>query len=131
MSKTQHALENLHEHNSQGCGYDHHQEDESGHNDNSACGCGHEHYHKGESGHDHDAACGCGHDHHVPGHADDCQCELCHPHEEYCDVCGESLENCICRMPDADCIKRVYALKIWVVPTVLPKWNIRLKNCLE
>ena len=107
MSKTQHALENLHEHNSQGCGHDHHHEDESGHNDNSACGCGHEHYHKGESGHDHDAACGCGHDHHVPGHADDCQCELCHPHEEYCDVCGESLENCICRMPDADCIKRV------------------------
>ena len=104
-------LENLHEHNSQGCGHDHHHEDESGHNDNSACGCGHEHYHKGESGHDHDAACGCGHDHHVPGHADDCQCELCHPHEEYCDVCGESLENCICRMPDADCIKRVYALK--------------------
>lgn len=101
MSKTQHALENLHEHNSQGCGHDHHHEDESGHNDNSACGCGHEHYHKGESGHDHDAACGCGHDHHVPGHADDCQCELCHPHEEYCDVCGESLENCICRMPDA------------------------------
>lgn len=111
MSKTQHALENLHEHNSQGCGHDHHHED--------------------ESGHDHDAACGCGHDHHVPGHADDCQCELCHPHEEYCDVCGESLENCICRMPDADCIKRVYALKIWVVPTVPPKWNIRLKNCLE
>ena len=48
MSKTQHALENLHEHNSQGCGHDHHHEDESGHNDNSACGCGHEHYHKGE-----------------------------------------------------------------------------------
>ena len=24
MSKTQHALENLHEHNSQGCGHDHH-----------------------------------------------------------------------------------------------------------
>ena len=56
MSKTQHALENLHEHNSQGCGHDHHQEDESGHNDNSACGCGHEHYHKGESDHDHDVA---------------------------------------------------------------------------
>ena len=31
MSKTQHALENLHEHNSQGCGHDHHHEDESGH----------------------------------------------------------------------------------------------------
>lgn len=128
MSKTQHALENLHEHNSQGCGYDHHQEDESGHNDNSACGCGHEHYHKGESGHDHDAACGCGHDHHVPGHADDCQCELCHPHEEYCDVCGESLENCICRMPDADCIKRVYALKNLGCANCAAKMEYKIKE---
>lgn len=128
MSKTQHALENLHEHNSQGCGHDHHQEDESGHNDNSACGCGHEHYHKGESGHDHDAACGCGHDHHVPGHADDCQCELCHPHEEYCDVCGESLENCICRMPDADCIKRVYALKNLGCANCAAKMEYKIKE---
>ena len=128
MSKTQHALENLHEHNSQGCGHDHHHEDESGHNDNSACGCGHEHYHKGESGHDHDAACGCGHDHHVPGHADDCQCELCHPHEEYCDVCGESLENCICRMPDADCIKRVYALKNLGCANCAAKMEYKIKE---
>lgn len=128
MSKTQHALENLHEHNSQGCGHDHHQEDESGHNDNSACGCGHEHYHKGESNHDHDAACGCGHDHHVPGHADDCQCELCHPHEEYCDVCGESLENCICRMPDADCIKRVYALKNLGCANCAAKMEYKIKE---
>ena len=128
MSKTQHALENLHEHNSQGCGHDHHQEDESGHNDNSACGCGHEHYHKGESDHDHDAACGCGHDHHVPGHADDCQCELCHPHEEYCDVCGESLENCICRMPDADCIKRVYALKNLGCANCAAKMEYKIKE---
>lgn len=128
MSKTQHALENLHEHNSQGCGHDHHQEDESGHNDNSACGCGHDHYHKGESDHDHDAACGCGHDHHVPGHADDCQCELCHPHEEYCDVCGESLENCICRMPDADCIKRVYALKNLGCANCAAKMEYKIKE---
>lgn len=80
--------------------------------------CDPEHLHK----HDHIAACGCGHSHehhhepeghghHVPGHPADCQCELCHPHEEYCDVCGESLENCTCRMPDADCVKRVYTLK--------------------
>lgn len=80
--------------------------------------CDPEHLHK----HDHIAACGCGHshehhhepegqEHHVPGHPADCQCERCHPHEEYCDVCGESLENCTCRMPDADCVKRVYTLK--------------------
>ena len=47
----------------------------------------------------------------VPGHPEDCQCEICHPHEEYCDVCGESLENCTCRMPDAHCVKKVYILK--------------------
>lgn len=128
MSKTQHALENLHEHNSQGCGHDHHQEDESGHNDNSACGCGHEHYHKGESDHDHDVACGCGHDHHVPGHLADCQCEMCHPHEEYCDVCGESLENCTCRMPDADCIKKVYTLKNLGCANCAAKMEYKIKE---
>ena len=68
----------------------------------AACGCGHSHEHHHESE---------GHEHHIPGHPADCQCELCHPHEEYCDVCGESLENCTCRMPDADCVKRVYTLK--------------------
>ncbi len=47
----------------------------------------------------------------MPGHPEDCQCQLCHPHEEYCDVCGESLANCTCSMPDADKVKRVYILK--------------------
>lgn len=47
----------------------------------------------------------------MPGHPDDCQCEICHPHEEYCDVCGESLANCTCTMPDASNLKRVYLLK--------------------
>ena len=83
MTKSQHNSENLHKHS-----------------DTETCGCGHEHHH--EHG---------GQEHHVPGHPADCQCELCHPHEEYCDVCGESLENCTCRMPDADCVKRVYTLK--------------------
>ena len=30
---------------------------------------------------------------------------------KYCDVCGESLANCTCKMPDADKVKRVYILK--------------------
>ena len=94
------------------CGHEHHHHGHEEHDDDE-CGCGHEHHHEHEE-HEHDE-CGCGHehhhDHHVPGHPDDCQCEICHPHEEYCDVCGESLANCTCRMPDADKVKRVYILK--------------------
>ena len=119
----------LHEHKHDGCccGYDHNHSHEHAHSHGDACGCGHDHGHQ----HNHDDACGCGeehhhehgeecgcghehqhgHDHHVPGHPADCQCEICHPHEEYCDVCGESLENCTCKMPDADCVKKVYILK--------------------
>ncbi len=83
------------------CGNDHAAHEEHHHeheeHDDDECGCGYEHHHE--------------HAHHVPGHPDDCQCEICHPHEEYCDVCGESLANCTCRMPDADKVKRVYILK--------------------
>ncbi len=107
-----------------GCGEDH------GHAHEDACGCGedHDHAHEDECGcgedhghaheHDHGDECGCGHDHghehehsHVPGHPDDYECELCHPHEDYCDVCGESLANCTCDMPDATNKKRVYILE--------------------
>ena len=55
---------------------------------------------------------------HVPGHALDCDCSICHPHEHYCDVCGESLENCTCHMPDAAAVKRVYTLN-----------NLSSENC--
>ncbi|MDD7141456.1 MAG: hypothetical protein PUH59_05955, partial [Phascolarctobacterium succinatutens] len=98
-----------------GCGHDHGHEHEHAHTHGDECGCGHGHEH--EHAHAHGDECGCGHDHghehahvhghHVPGHPADCNCEICHPHEEYCDVCGESLANCTCRMPDADKIKRV------------------------
>ena len=100
------------------CGHEHHE-----HNHEDSCGCGHEHHHDDSCGcghehhkHNHEDSCGCGHEHHehnyhVSGHSENCQCELCHPHEEYCDVCGESLANCTCRMPDADKVKRVYILK--------------------
>ena len=92
-----------------GCGHDHgHEHHDHSHGD--ACGCGHDHGHEHHD-HSHSDACGCGHDHHVEGHPADCDCELCHPHEEYCDVCGESLANCTCRMPDAVNKKRVYILE--------------------
>nr|WP_293661900.1 heavy metal translocating P-type ATPase [uncultured Phascolarctobacterium sp.] len=126
MTKSQHDSEHLHKHDhiaACSCGHDHghehehhHEHDghEHGHGEDS-CGCGHSHGHEEAKdecgcGHEHHHAHG-GQEHHVPGHPADCQCELCHPHEEYCDVCGESLENCTCRMPDADCVKRVYTLK--------------------
>lgn len=47
----------------------------------------------------------------TPGHPEDCTCELCNPHVEYCDVCGESLSKCTCRMPDENNIKKVYLLE--------------------
>ncbi|MDO4287741.1 MAG: heavy metal translocating P-type ATPase, partial [Eubacterium sp.] len=73
----------------------------------------HEHEH-----HHHVDACGCGHDHdhehahyHVPGHPEDCQCELCLHGGEYCHICGESLANCTCEMPDAKLKKSVFMLE--------------------
>ena len=98
-----------HEHHHEescGCGHDHHE-----HHNEDSCSCGHDHHE-----HHHEESCGCGHDHHehnhhVSGHPDNCQCERCHPHEDYCDVCGKSLALCTCVMPDADKLKRVYILK--------------------
>lgn len=101
----------LHPEDPCGCGHDHHD-----HGDHDECGCGHDH---GHEHHDHDGhdECGCGHDHgheehhHTPGHPDDCDCELCHPHADYCDVCGRSLNECTCTMPDEHLEKRVYILE--------------------
>ena len=49
--------------------------------------------------------------HHTEGHPDDCDCAVCNPHVEYCDVCGESLAKCTCVMPDEKMEKRVYILE--------------------
>ena len=49
--------------------------------------------------------------HHHAGHPSDCHCDECYGHEEYCDICGESLAHCKCRMPDADNFKCVYELE--------------------
>ena len=114
------------------------------HTHGDACGCGHDHGHEHEHAHEHAHAhgdeCGCGHDHghehehahahghHVPGHPADCNCEICHPHEEYCDVCGESLANCTCRMPDADKIKRVYILQNLGCANCAAKMEYKIKE---
>ena len=121
-----------------GCGHDHEHEHAHAHGDE--CGCGHDHGHEHEHAHAHGDECGCGHDHghehehahahghHVPGHPADCNCEICHPHEEYCDVCGESLANCTCRMPDADKIKRVYILQNLGCANCAAKMEYKIKE---
>ena len=121
-----------------GCGHDHEHEHAHAHGDE--CGCGHDHEHEHEHAHVHGDACGCGHDHghehehahahghHVPGHPADCNCEICHPHEEYCDVCGESLANCTCRMPDADKVKRVYILQNLGCANCAAKMEYKIKE---
>ena len=93
-----------HHHDHDGCC-----EEEHHHHDHDEC-CGEEHHH-----HDHD--CGCGEEHHHEHphlktvHGPNCTCELCHPHAEYCDVCGQSLIYCTCSMPDDGVEKAVYLLE--------------------
>ncbi len=119
-----------HNHNHEdacGCDHDH----SHGYDHEDACGCDHDHSH----GHDHEDACGCGHDHDhvhgVPGHPADCECEICHPHEEYCDVCGESLANCTCQMPDAANKKRVYILENLGCANCAAKMEAKIKALPE
>ena len=136
-----HGHEHEHAHGDEcGCGHDHGHEHEHAHAHahGDECGCGHDHEH--EHAHAHGDECGCGHDHghehehahahghHVPGHPADCNCEICHPHEEYCDVCGESLANCTCRMPDADKIKRVYILQNLGCANCAAKMEYKIKE---
>ncbi len=116
-----HSHEHKHDHS-------HGHEHEHGHSHSHDHGHEHEHGHSHDHGHEH-GCCG-GHDHesredtptrshthfvtehhHTPGHADDCGCEQCNPHAEYCDICGESLAQCTCKMPDEDMEKRVYILE--------------------
>ena len=126
-----------------GCGHEHEEHEhghahEHSHAHGDACGCGHDHEGEHEHGHSHAHGdeCGCGHAHehahshahHVPGHPADCECEICHPHEEYCDVCGESLANCTCRMPDADKVKRVYILKNLGCANCAAKMEYKIKE---
>ena len=135
------------------CGHGHSHDEVHSHTHDDGCGCGTEHKHITTPPHSNAAGCGCGHDHsqahvhshedgcrcghghshahtvqHVPGHPADCQCEICHPHEEYCDVCGESLENCTCRMPDADCVKKVYTLKNLGCANCAAKMEYKIKE---
>ncbi len=111
--------------------HEHEHEYEYEHNhEHTECECNHEHHE-----HDHEA-CDCEHEHnhhqhwhsHTPGHPADCQCELCHPHEEYCDVCGESLANCTCQMPDDGCEKRVYILENLGCANCAAKMEAKIKD---
>lgn len=128
-----HEHEHEHEHSHHhGHEHEHHHDHEHGHEHShgDSCGCGHDHHHDHHH-HHHGDGCGCGHDHeedhhphptrshthfveehhHVNGHPDDCECEDCTSFVEYCDICGESLAKCNCKMPDDDMEKRVYILE--------------------
>ena len=87
-------------HGEHGCGCSH---KESDFGENEMC-CGGEHHHNAEN-----------EEEHCPGlktvHGPDCTCEQCHPHAEYCDVCGRSLSQCVCSMPDDGLEKAVYDLE--------------------
>lgn len=112
--------------------HDHaHKHDHShGHDHSHSHAHEHAHNHEHEHEHEHEHGCCGGHDHeshkdtptrshthfvtehrHTPGHPDDCGCEQCNPHAEYCDICGESLARCACKMPDEGMEKRVYILE--------------------
>lgn len=120
-----HGHEHDHDHEH---GHDH--EHEHDHEHSHEHEHNHDHEHEHHHGHEHEDGCCCGHDHevhedvatrshthfviehrHTPGHPDDCTCEQCNPHAEYCDICGESLAKCTCKMPDEDLEKRVYILE--------------------
>nr|WP_307760794.1 heavy metal translocating P-type ATPase [uncultured Phascolarctobacterium sp.] len=131
-----HSHDEVHSHTHDdgcGCGTEHKHITTPPHSNAAGCGCGHDH--SQAHVHSHEDGCRCGHEHghgpiahHVPGHPADCQCEICHPHEEYCDICGESLENCTCRMPDADCVKKVYTLKNLGCANCAAKMEYKIKE---
>lgn len=104
-----------------GCAADRHDQSEGKKSDDAAqsCGCcSHEDKEQTSA-----ANCGCAvatdtdTDHRqgsrppVPVHGPDCNCPVCNPHAYYCDVCGESLANCTCSMPDEGVEKAVYTLE--------------------
>ena len=146
----EHSHEHLHdnrhheEHCDCGCDHDHdehsHEHLHNNRHHKEHCGCDHdhdEHSHEHNRGnHHHEENCDCGFEHehgheeshHTPGHPKDCQCELCHPHEDYCDICGESLANCKCHMPDADCEKKVYILKNLGCANCAAKMEAKIKE---
>ncbi len=129
----------MHEHVDCCCDNHEHEEGSCGGHEHETGNCcdgaehDHTHMHVNSDGHshahEHGNCCCSGHDnvpddvptrshthfvvehHHTPGHADDCDCPLCNPHAEYCDICSESLAKCTCKMPDEDMEKRVYILE--------------------
>ena len=134
----EHAHDHSHDHHDHDHDHEHSHEDSCGcgHDHGDSCETGHSHNHDHDHGHSHDHSHDHGHDHshhhhdhdhrphatrshthyveehhHVNGHPDDCECDDCTSFVEYCDICGESLAKCNCKMPDDDMEKRVYILE--------------------
>ncbi len=91
---------------------DMHEYDKHHHHHSDSCDCGHEHTHD-EHHHHHEDSCDCGHEHtheeHHHHHGGSCDCE--HEHEECCHVCGQSLANYSCKMPENGMKRAVYILE--------------------
>lgn len=113
-----HSHDHEHSHDHSRGQHDHHHHHDHG----EGCGCGHDHGHShnhNHESHDHRHAPHSTRSHthfveehhHVASHPEDCDCEECMSFVEYCDICGESLAKCTCKMPDDDMEKRVYILE--------------------
>ena len=151
-----HEHKHDHEHSDTcGCGHDHEHKHNHDHNHEHehTCACGHDHEHKHnhDHNHEHEHTCACGHDHsydhmphatrshthfveehhHITGHPDDCTCEECTSFVEYCDICGESLAKCNCRMPDEDMEKCVYILDGLDCPNCAAKVEAKIRQMPE
>ena len=112
---------------------EHHHEHSHEHGD--GCGCGHHHEHHHEHGHEPRATRSHTHfvkeHHHKNGHPDNCECEECTSFVEYCDICGESLAKCNCRMPDEDMEKKVYILEGLDCPNCAAKVEAKIRQMPE
>lgn len=79
------------------------------HSHDGTCGCGHDHSREGDAhvhdSHKHQHT----HEEHEHKHHSHCECE--YQHVPLCDVCGQSMANCTCHIPDDGTEKRVYILE--------------------
>lgn len=144
MNKDNLPLEHKHD-DSCCCGHDHSHDEHDGHahhhhEHGDSCGCGHDHSHDERNEHEHHHHDEHEHHHHThmelkhhqtPGHPADCKCDQCNSFVEYCDVCGKSLANCTCDMPDEDMEKRVYILENLGCANCAAKMEKKIKELPE
>ncbi|MEE1229217.1 MAG: heavy metal translocating P-type ATPase [Lachnospiraceae bacterium] len=122
-SHCHHEHDHHHEEDHSHC---HHEHDHHHGEDHSHCHSEHDHHHGEDHCHchsEHDEELVMPHasrshthfertgEHHKEGHEEGCQCVECIDYIEICDICGKSLAECKCHMPDEDLEKRVYIME--------------------